>query len=314
MRIILRKELADHLNSVRFLILFCLVICVSLLVTNTVSLNIREALEQGTKNPHLFLALFTTSGHFFSLIQFIGFFGPLIGIVMGFDAINRERNEGTIWVILAQPVYRDAVIVGKYLAGLIVISIVVLSIVLLISGLGMVVIGVVPTGEQVARVALYVVLSIVYIGFWLGLAMLFSIFFRSIGTSALAAIAFWIVLAFFVSFATSIAADILAPTRGEASPEQLVRHQKIVDTISRCSPIHLYNQAAGTIMDPYRKTTESLQIVSVRNLVLTRFDRPLDVLQSLLIVMPHVLTIMALTFVCFAVAYITFVKQEIRST
>ena len=189
MRTIWRKELADYFNSTRFLILFCLILSVSLLITNAVGLGIRSALDRGQKDPHLFLLLFTTSGTFFSLVQFVAFFGPLVGIIMGFDAVNRERNEGTLAMLLSQPVHRDAIISGKFLAGLSIIAIVVLSIVLLISGMGMTVIGVVPTLEQVERLLLYMVLSVLYLGFWLGLSILASILFRSVGTSALASIA-----------------------------------------------------------------------------------------------------------------------------
>ncbi len=314
MGVILRKELADHLNSIRYIILFCLVVCVSLLITNTVSLNIRSALERGAKDPHLFLMLFTTSGHFFSLVQFIAFFGPLIGIIMGFDAINREKNEGTMSMLLSQPVYRDAIVNGKYLAGLVVVSIMVVSIVLLISGLGMVVIGVVPTAEQVARLLIYVVLSIVYIGFWLGLAILFSVVFRSIGTSALAGVAFWIVVAFFVSFATNVIADVVAPVSSDSNLEQVLKHQKVIDTISHISPVNLYTDAASVIMDPYRKTTKSLLLVGPMEAISrARFNRPLNILQSCLIVAPYIVTLIALTSVCFAAAYLVFMKQEIRA-
>ncbi|HID22540.1 MAG TPA: ABC transporter, partial [Planctomycetaceae bacterium] len=263
---------------------------------------------------HLFLLLFTTSGHFFSLVQFIAFFGPLIGIIMGFDAINREKNEGTLSMLLSQPVNRDAIINGKFLAGLAVIATMVVSIVLLISGLGMVVIGVVPTAEQLARLLLYVVLSIIYIGFWLGLALLFSILFRSIGTSALASIAFWIAVVFFVSFATKIIADVIAPIHATEDVEQVMKHQRIVETINRSSPVYLYTQAANTIMDPYRKTTKTLLLVGpMERISRARFNNPLDLPQSVLIVAPYLITIVALTSICFAAAYLVFMKQEVRS-
>jgi ABC-2 type transport system permease protein len=42
---------------------------------------------------------------------------------LGFDAINSERTGGTISRILSQPVYRDSVINGKFLAGVITIAI-----------------------------------------------------------------------------------------------------------------------------------------------------------------------------------------------
>jgi len=313
-RTILRKELADHLNSTRVVILFCLILCVSLLITNTVSLNIRSAIDRGAKDPHLFLLLFTTSGHFFSLVQFIAFFGPLIGIIMGFDAINRERNEGTLSLILSQPVHRDAIVNGKFLGGMAVIATMVLSILLLISGLGMVVIGVIPTAEQVLRLLIYAVLSILYLGFWLGLAILFSILLRSVGTSALAAIAFWIVFSFFVSLGSNLIAGVLAPVENSRDAEQVGRNARVAAMVNRASPVSLYSEAASMLMDPYRKTTKSFVLVGpMEGMSMMRFNNPLDVPQSMLVVAPYLITILALTSICFAASYLVFMRQEIRS-
>ncbi len=314
MRTILRKELSDHLNSTRVVILFGLIVCVSLLITNTVSLNIRSAMERGIKEPHYFLLLFTTSGHFFSLVQFIAFFGPLIGIIMGFDAINRERNEGTLAILLSQPVHRDAIINGKFLAGLAVIAVMVAAILLMISGFGMVVIGVVPTVDQVARVAIYAVLSIIYLGFWLGLAILFSILLRSVGTSALAAIAFWIIVSFFVSLGSTLIANALAPVEDSRSVEQVSRNAKVASYVNRISPVSLYSEAASTLMNPYKKTTKSFVLVGpMEGISMSRFNSPLDVPESLVVVSPFMITMLALTSVCFAVSYMVFMRQEIRS-
>ena len=49
------------------------------------------------------VSLFILRGVVFSLVQFVAFFGPLIGLVLGFDAINRERNEGTLSKLLVLP-------------------------------------------------------------------------------------------------------------------------------------------------------------------------------------------------------------------
>jgi len=74
-----------------------------------VGIQIRAA--EGQVKPHfVFLMVFTEPGAMFSLVQFVAFFGPLVGLILGFDTINRERNEGTLSKLLAQPIYRDVVI------------------------------------------------------------------------------------------------------------------------------------------------------------------------------------------------------------
>ena len=310
---IFRKEIADHFNSTRFLILFCLVVCVALLTTYMVGMNLRSEISGGAKIEYLFLMLFTTSGQFFSLIQFIAFFGPLIGIIMGFDAINRERSAGTLSKLLSQPVYRDAIINAKFLAGIATIAIMFVSLVLLLSGLGMVAIGVVPSGQEAARLAVYMLISIAYVGFWLGMAILFSIILRSIGTAALASVALWIFVSFFVGFGSGLIADVIAPT-DQNNPELMLKNARIAGAISRVSPVNLYSDATSTIMDPYRKTTKSFVLVGpMEKISMSRFNSALSLWQSILVVAPYLTTLVALTAVCFAVSYLVFMRQEVRS-
>lgn len=49
--------------------------------------------------------------------------GPLLGIALGFDAMNSELNKGTLCRILSQPIHRDCIINAKFVAALIVITI-----------------------------------------------------------------------------------------------------------------------------------------------------------------------------------------------
>jgi ABC-2 type transport system permease protein len=257
--------------------------------------------------------LYTTSGQFFSLTQFIAFFGPLIGIIMGFDAINRERSAGTLSKLLSQPVYRDAIINGKFLAAVVTVSIVFLSLILLISGLGLLRVGVVPSADEVARLVLYMLIGIVYVGFWLGLAILFSILFRSIGTSALAAVAVWIFVSFFIGFGSSLIADAVVPAEQD-NPDRVLKNQQVAEAISRISPVNLYSDATSTIMDPYRKTTKSLVLVGpMERISMSRFNSALPFGQSVLVVAPYLTTLLALTAICFGISYLVFMRQEIRS-
>ena len=119
---------------------------------------------------------------------------------MGFDAVNRERSAGTLSKLVSQPIYRDAVINGKFLAGVVTVAVMLTAMLLLITGLGLILIGVVPGAEEILRLFCYLVISVAYVSFWLGLSILLSVIFRSIATSALAAVALWIFFAFFIAF------------------------------------------------------------------------------------------------------------------
>jgi ABC-2 type transport system permease protein len=317
LRVMYRKELEDHFSSTRFILLLTVILMVSLVTTYMVGTGLRKELEGFAKPSLVFLLLFTSTGALFSLVQFIAFFGPLIGLILGFDAISRERASRTLSKLLSQPIYRDAVINGKFLAGLTIIGLMQLSIVLLISGMGLWVLGVVPGWEEVGRLLVYLVVSTVYIGFWLAVSILFSILFRGMATSALAALALWIFLAFFMALGSSLAADVISPIPpGQSSdPSAILSHERTREIVSSFSPITLYSQATATILDPTRNTTRSLILMGpMERLSLSRFQNPLPLGQSALIVMPHLVSLVALTIMCFAICYACFMRQEIRST
>ncbi len=312
-----RKELEDHFSSIRFILLLTVILMISLVTTYMVGTGLRKELEGFAKPSLVFLLLFTSTGALFSLVQFIAFFGPLIGMILGFDAISRERSSGTLSKLLSQPIYRDAVINGKFLAGLTIISLMLLAIVLLISGMGLWVLGVVPGWEEVGRLAVYLVVSIVYIGFWLAVAILFSILFRGMATSALASLALWIFLAFFMALGATLAADAISPIPPGASTDAaaVLQNERTREIVSSFSPITLYSQATGTMLNPARRTTRSLILMGpMEQLSLSRFQNPLPLLQSALIVAPHLVSLVALTIVCFAICYACFMRQEVRST
>jgi ABC-2 type transport system permease protein len=311
---VFRKELSDHFSSYRFVLLFALIAMVSFITSYMAAIHLREALEGVAKPQFVFLMLFNVPGALFSMVQFIAFFGPLIGIILGFDAISRERGQGTLVKVLSQPIYRDSVINGKFLAGAFTITIMVVSIVLVISGLGLILLGIVPGLEEIWRLLVYVVISVFYICFWLGLSMLFSILFRGIATSALASVALWIFLSFFVSLGASVIADTMAPKREDSSTEMLLKNAKIREIVTIFSPMELYSSASGTIIDPMRKTTKTMIAMGqMEEISVSRFQNPLSLGQSLLVVYPHMVALIAISLICFAISYTVFMVQEVRT-
>ncbi len=315
---IFRKEMEDHFSSTRFLLISALIVMVGVIVTSMVGMGIQEEVRGMAKPTFLFLMLFTSTGKLFSFVQFIGFFGPLIGIILGFDAVNRERVQRTLSKLVSQPIYRDSIINAKFLAGVVTIAIVLVAIVLIISGLGIRLIGVVPGVEEIWRLLVYLITSLLYISFWLGISILFSVIFRSTATSALASLAVWIFFSFFVSLGAGFLADAVAPVNpsgtGGVDAKMLMKHEQVQRITSLFSPVTLYGDATTTILDPMRKTTRGLILMGpLERLSMTRFQSPLPFLQSLLIVIPHLISIVAITLICFGVCYYVFMRQEIRT-
>jgi ABC-2 type transport system permease protein len=313
---IFRKELADHFSSNRFVILFALIAMVGVITSYMAGMNLQRDLEGAVKPGYIFLQLFNTTGALFSLVQFVAFFGPLIGLVLGFDSINRERAHGTLIKVVSQPIYRDAVINGKFLAGVITIAIMLVSIILLIAGFGLIILGIVPGIDEILRLAVYVVISIFYISFWLAVSILFSILFRSIATSALASAALWIFLSFFVSMGASVIANMIVPGEQQDTDAGIIKKIRAEENISLVSPMVLYQKASATVINPMQQTTSSLDLMimgPMERISASRFQRPLPLGQSILVVFPYMIVLIALGVVCFGISYTVFMVQEVRT-
>lgn len=293
MKTVFRKEMADHFSSIRVFILFLLTLFVSGLALFATYQGIRGTESDG----FVFLRLFTTQipDFPFAFLLVFGnfnalFFIPIIGIILGFDTVNSEQSGRTLSRILSQPIFRDSVINGKFLASITTLSIMIVTSVLLISGFGLRLIGVPPSSEEIIRLFLYIVLAIIYGGFWVGLAMLFSVLFRSTATSILFSLFVWIVFSFGV-FIVALAV-----------PEQS-------SLLLQFSPNWLFAMASGVLTQPQLGAGIVLELVgsSIK-------PNPLSLGQSLLLVWPHLTLLVSITLICFAISYVVFMKREIRST
>ena len=307
MTAILRKELADYFTSVRFVALFILMFLVSAAGLVGASQGIRGAsLPEGI----VFLGLFTTSGSVIpSLTYLVALLVPIIGIALGFDAINSERAGGTLSRILAQPVFRDSVINGKFLAGVVTLSIMVGTMLLVTAGYGLSMIGVPPTAEEIIRLFFYLFLTIIYGAFWMGLAILFSVVFRRVAASLLFSLALWLFFSIFIlMIAPSIANAIVSTT--DASAAELVRNAELQQMITRISPSILFQEATMVLLVPL---VRSLGMVSTSQAAYM-IPNPLSLGQSILLVWPHITSLVSLSAICFAISYVLFMRQEIRPT
>jgi ABC-2 type transport system permease protein len=284
--------------------------------------GVREILAGGASS-HLadrtFLLIFTAPGILLSLVSFLALLGPMVGLVLGFDAINRERNQGTLSKILSQPIYRDEVILGKYIAGFLTIAILLTALMLLLIGIGLIGVGLVPTGNEILRLVIFWLISLVYLGFWLGAAILLSIIFRSVATSALASAALWIFLSFFVPILGQATATAVVPIDDPSRPraEELAAYDRVGRLVTLASPPSMYSEAASIILDPtHRGSEQNLKLSTMSRLdqfLLNRFQGILSISQSLILVIPDLLVLITFAVGTFILSYIAFVKQEVRA-
>jgi len=296
---IVRKELADYFNSVRFIILFLLVLGLSALALYSAHQGIRGSGTEG----FIFLRLYTTEpsgverefAFFFNYINFIPLiFIPLVGTLLGFDAINKERTTGTLSRIISQPVYRDSVINAKFLASLFILGVMMAASILIIGGYGLRMIGVPPSGEEIMRLFIYFIDILIFGSFWIALAMLFSVVFRNLATSIIFSMVLWLFFSFGIYYIARSVAD---------SAETFQR-------ILTFSPNWILGQASSTVLYPTVRTLGTITAEQAAFMV----PNPLSLGQSLMVIWPYMVGLISLSAICFAISYIVFMKQEVRAS
>ena len=306
---LVRKELADHLKSKRFLILLLLIGCTSFASLYGAISGLSDAIQSDSN--FIFLKLYTSSGSSIpSFMSFIALLGPIVGLALGFDAVNSERSNGTLNRLVSQPIYRDAIIVGKFLAGTIVIAIVIFSMGIALSAVGMAATGLVPDVEEVLRILIFLFFTVIYIAFWLAMSILFSVICRHSATSALASISVWIFFAIFMSLVANIVANAVYPVNDQyGTMINSLNNYTLNQNLNRISPYYLYSEAVSTIMNP---SVRSVNVVTVSQLT-GAISGYLSLGQSLLLVWPHLTGLAALMLIAFGGSYVGFMRQEIRS-
>jgi len=311
-RVIVDKEISDHIRSWRFIILAAIILLTCFGALYTSLSNIGKVIKPtDPEDAFLFLKLFTASdGTLPSFLVFISFLGPLLGISLGFDAINTEHNHGTLSRVLAQPVHRDYLINAKFVAALTVISVMFFALGFLVVGLGLIAIGIPPTAEEFLRIVFFILLSICYVAFWLNLAILFSVQFRQAATSALACIAVWLFFSVFYNMIVALVAKAIAPPEmAMVSEYRIVAFQNFILSLLRVAPSQLFSDASTVLLMPAYRSLGPLTMEQVQGAI----PGSLPLGQSLLIVWSQLTALVAGTVIWFGLSYLSFMRREIRS-
>ncbi len=314
--IVARKEFADHLLSVRFVILLIVLGAAAVVPLYFASDAIRNAASQISDARAVFLALFVLPPQDVPIPPVYGFVGivaPLLGVAFSFDAINAERSDGTLPRLLSQPIHRDEVVTGKFVAGLAIIMLVLTAVVLVISGFGIARLGIVPAVGEIGRTIAWLLFTIVWVSLWLAFGLLLSVTIRRAATAALAGFGVWLLLQIFGQLLVGLVTRVIAPYSTASTAAEAVSLKSLSDTITRLVPLTLYQEGSRVLLNPSQTTVSTPTTVGQLSQYQQQIPTLLSLDQSLLLVWPHVVALVALTAVCFAVAYVRFMRQEVRA-
>jgi len=312
-RIIARKEFTDHIHSVRFVILVVLMALAGLASVHSASGPIRSAASATTDVPSIFLYLFTLApDRVPAFHEFLGILGPLLGIAFGFDAVNGERSQRTLPRLVAQPIHRDEVINGKFVAGLGAIALALALVMAIVVGYGMLRLGIGPSTGDFVRIVAFFVVAVVYIALWLALAIALSVITRRAATAAFAAIAIWLVFTLFGGLIAGLVADSVHPVPDtNPSPEVVLANARLELNIRRASPSQLYQEATGVLLNPSRQTTGL--VIEQDPTTSQALPSTLSLSESIVLAWWQVAALVGGVVVLFAGAYAIFMRQEVRA-
>lgn len=301
------KEAADHMTSLRIHLVMLLVVLTAI---GSVYAAIGQIKATVGEDQFLFLRLLTTAQPPLpSFVSFLSFLVPLVAIALGFDAINGEYSRRTLSRILSQPIYRDALLTGKFLGGLLVIALCLLALWLLVTGLGLLLLGLPPSGEEIARGLAFLFTTFVYAGVWLAVAMALSTIFKSPATSALCALTIWLLFTVFWPMLAPLIAGAVAPI-DPFDPMTAVHQINVQQAIARISPNTLYGEVTLALLDP---ATRSLGLLFASQMGGALMGAPLPFSLSVALIWPQLAGMIAALLVLFTLAYVSFQRQEIRA-
>jgi ABC-2 type transport system permease protein len=299
---VILKDLADQLTSARMRVIEWLIVLSAMAALYGALQQIRDTTAE---DQFLYLRLFTTARDPLpSLVSLLVFLVPIMAIGIGFDAINGEYNRRTMSRILAQPIYRDALLLGKFLSGMTTLAISMVVLWLVVTGLGLLLLGLPPGGEEMLRSLAFLGITVIYGGIWLTLAMLLSVIFRSPATAALVALGLWLFFTFLW--------PVLAPALAEILFANSTQETAVVgaQVLARLSPSTLYGESVLALLNPSTRALGPIYLSQLQGAVI---GAPLPFGESLLVAWPQIVMLISAVILLFVASYVTFQRQEVRA-
>ncbi|KCZ71023.1 ABC-type transport system involved in multi-copper enzyme maturation, permease component [Candidatus Methanoperedens nitroreducens] len=236
--VVAQKEFADSIWSPRFYLILG-IFMIALLVN-----GYQAGQNISGMSGRFFAGLSPLTMGFMGFASQMSLLGPLIAIVLGFDAIVKERKSGSLNVLLTHPVYRDQVITGKLIGMMVTLGLVVVIAVGASVGVMLGVSGITVSVELISRIAVFMMLAFLFMLGYLALSVAASTFTKESSDSLIYSIAVWLVLGLLLGMVAYTAAGIITGQQrmfevssdDPSSMEKMEKRNKIARNIMSLSP------------------------------------------------------------------------------
>jgi ABC-type transport system involved in multi-copper enzyme maturation permease subunit len=122
----------------------------------------------------------------------------LVALLFGFDQVSQEKEKGTLRLMLANPISRAKILLGKWLGNFLSLAVPFV----LVTFLGIVFLNLDPlihfTSGQILKFVLILVMTLIYIAFFLSLGLLISTLTKKAASSIVILLFIWALLVFII--------------------------------------------------------------------------------------------------------------------
>ncbi|ADN36237.1 ABC-type transport system involved in multi-copper enzyme maturation permease component-like protein [Methanolacinia petrolearia DSM 11571] len=240
------KEIRDHITSRRFtILLFLMLVVCGYYVINEIG-DYYDAIESYAQYGD-FSYIPSVMNIFLGInrgISGYSIFGIIIAVALGFDLFTKERETGSIKAILSMPVYRDEVINGKALGGIITIAIATMTVFVITLAI-LLLCSIVPEINEFGYIFVFWIITTIFLSGVFLMSMMVSTFSKSSGISLIYSLLLLLLITSFIyTVGTSAVDSILGPT-----PIITANNSDMTNYDAMREQLTSYNEKRSNMMD-----------------------------------------------------------------
>ncbi len=346
--VVAKKEFMDHVMGKKFLVILAILMIISLLAMhqgvesyNKQLENYKEQMAEIEEHPEgmppgwmpekpsILFVFQMMSGLLFGIL------GAILAIALGFNLISGEKESGSLKSLLSHPVFRDTIINGKALGGMGALGFAMLVMTLLSIGILMM-LGIMPTGDEFVRILVFMGFTLLFMFSFFAIALMCSTIAKNSTRAITYTLAIFVVISFVMPIAGSIVGMQLAgdmpeypgmaryeinESEGGISEEEQERIQEefqewwdkvmgVQEMFSIADPKSNFEKVSSAVLNP--RFQSSFVFGGSSSIWRGESRAETSILEALGMVWKNLLVLLVFPVIMFAIAYIRFMRMDIR--
>ena len=337
---IARKEFLDHVRSRKFLLILGIFLMVAIIGLiggvsqyneilaaynddQTVIIGVGDLKTETVLMTSVLLVFNSMTTPFYMI-------GVILAIAMGFDLISKERENKSLKILLAHPVYRDEVINGKAL-GAIAALFLAFAVVLVISFATLLVFSIVPNPTEILLIILFCGFSFLFIFSYFAVAICMSAITEDSGKALIYTMVIYTIFSGLISIVlmTPAVTDIVVGSQpempdilkdqslqSEAVAKELEQYQQKIREYSELRMAFMQTISFFSPGGNYQKITTSITNPAAAGLMYGQAtgdaEAGVDIPGLLSGMFVNIIALILIPVIFFGIAYVKFMRIDVR--